>query len=89
MVNTDSPNYKEGYDKGYYLNYGMTAKWWHGVGSFMYHAYINILQFLCLYLIHIVNIVKYLCSYCIHTINILVQRLHESSSYGLVARTNG
>lgn len=35
MVNTDSPNYQEGYTKGYYLNDGLTAKWWHGWGSFI------------------------------------------------------
>lgn len=35
MVNIDSSNYKEGLEKGYYLNDGKTAKWWHGVGSFI------------------------------------------------------
>ena len=35
MVNTDSPNYQEGKDKGYYLNHGATIKWWHGHGSFI------------------------------------------------------
>lgn len=27
MVNTDSSNYKEGYDNGYYLNDGFVIKW--------------------------------------------------------------
>jgi len=35
MVDTDSPNYKEGLEKGYYLNKGATIKWWHGHGSFI------------------------------------------------------
>lgn len=35
VVDEDAPNYKEGYDKGYYLNDGSTVKWWHGRGSFI------------------------------------------------------
>ncbi|KAG2392367.1 hypothetical protein C9374_012619 [Naegleria lovaniensis] len=35
VVDTDSPNYNEGKQKGYYLNDGETVKWWHGRGSFI------------------------------------------------------
>jgi alpha-glucosidase (family GH31 glycosyl hydrolase) len=35
MLVADSPNYKEGFDKKYYLNDGKTIKWWHGHGSFL------------------------------------------------------
>jgi alpha-glucosidase (family GH31 glycosyl hydrolase) len=35
MINTDSSNYQEGKQKGYYLNDGATIKWWHGHGSFL------------------------------------------------------
>jgi alpha-glucosidase (family GH31 glycosyl hydrolase) len=34
-VNTDSPNYEEGYDAGYYINNGKTLEWWKGDGSFI------------------------------------------------------
>lgn len=35
LVNIDSPNYKDGYNKGYYLNGGETVEWWLGHGSFI------------------------------------------------------
>jgi len=35
MVDTDSPNYMEGYNNSYYLEEGLTIKWWHGWGSFV------------------------------------------------------
>ncbi len=35
MINTDSSNYEQGFQKGYYLNKGKTVKWWHGKGSFL------------------------------------------------------
>ena len=35
LVNTDSPNYKDGYNRGYYLNGGREIEWWKGRGSFI------------------------------------------------------
>jgi alpha-glucosidase (family GH31 glycosyl hydrolase) len=35
MIDSDSSNYKEAYDKGYFLDDGVQAKWWHGWGSFL------------------------------------------------------
>ncbi len=35
MVNTDSPNFQEGKDKGYFLSHGATVKWWLGTGAFV------------------------------------------------------
>jgi len=35
MVDTDSSNFAEGLEKGYFLNEGETIKWWHGEGAFM------------------------------------------------------
>lgn len=35
VVNEGSPNFQEGYDKGYYLSKGKTVKWWGGKGAFV------------------------------------------------------
>ena len=35
VVDTDSSNYDEGKEKGYYLNDGRKLKWWHGEGSWL------------------------------------------------------
>ena len=34
-VNTDSPNFQEGLDAGYYVNNGETFEWWKGDGAFI------------------------------------------------------
>ncbi|EGD82550.1 hypothetical protein PTSG_03202 [Salpingoeca rosetta] len=39
MIDTDSPNYQDGYNKGYYVRNVLgkqgTVKWWHGHGSML------------------------------------------------------
>ncbi len=34
-VNTDSPNFQEGLDNGYYIDNGRTFEWWKGEGAFI------------------------------------------------------
>jgi len=34
-INLNSPNYKEGFEKNYYLNNGTSIRWWRGIGSFL------------------------------------------------------
>lgn len=35
MINEDAPNFQEGKDKGYYVGFGQTVKWWNGRGAFV------------------------------------------------------
>ena len=32
-INNDTSLYKEGVEKGYFLNKGKVVKWWHGYGG--------------------------------------------------------
>ncbi len=35
MVNVESSNYKEGYEKNYFMNNGTVLPWWNGNGSLL------------------------------------------------------